>query len=194
MQGKDEVLIQETTTDDEVYCQFLRSELHRLPGPAKTSYSALVKNADIKDKTQNWRRRLGLFNIRYPLLAQLPDPLDWHIATMQPGDLEQLRLIRNCGWDDKAPDNELGNVHFPAAFPQDDQKKILAILKRLAAPDSDKTLILIAQATNGPFTILDGNHRATAMMIAKRKGMFSEADVRAYVGVSPRMPMCIWFA
>lgn len=182
------------TTDDEVYCQFLRSELHRLPGSARANYSALVKNPDIKDIGQNCQRRFGLFDLRYPLLSQLPAPLDWHIGALQPGDLEKLRLIRNCGWDDKAPGNELGNVRFPTAFPQNDQKKILAILESLAAPDSDKTLILIAQGTGGPFTILDGNHRATAMMIAKRKGTFTEADVKAYVGVSPRMPMCIWFA
>jgi hypothetical protein len=188
------VLIQRIATDDEVYCQFLGSELHRFPGAARADYSALVKNPDINDRYQNWRRRLGLFGVRYPLLAQLPSPLDWHTATLQPGDLEKLRLIRNCGWDDKAPGNQLGRVHFPGAFPESDQKKIAAILKSLSAPDSDKTLILIAQATGGPFTILDGNHRATAMMLAKRKGTFTEADVKAYVGVSPRMPMCIWFA
>lgn len=188
------MLIHGITTDDEVYCQFLRSELHRLPGPAKASYSALVKNPDIKDRKQNSSRRLGLFDLRYPLLAQLPDPLHWHIATLQTDDLEKLRLIRNCGWDDKAPGNQLGHIRFPAAFDDNDRRKITAILESLTAPDSDKTLILIAQAIEGPFTILDGNHRATAMMIAKRKGIFTEADVKAYVGVSPRMPMCIWFA
>jgi hypothetical protein len=113
---------------------------------------------------------------------------------MQPGDLEELRFIRNCGWDDKAPNNVLGNLRFPAAFSAASQEKIAAISASLTAPDLDKAVVLIAENTGGPFTILDGNHRATAMMLAKRRGMFAEADVHAYIGVSPRMGTCIWCA
>jgi hypothetical protein len=188
------LLIQGTTTDDEVYCQFLRTELYRFSGPEQASIAALVNNPDFNDGSQNFNRRSLLFQFRYPLLAQLPNPLEWHSAKMQTGDLEKLRLIRRCGWDDKALDNLVGNVRFPTAFDRTGHEKIAAILERIAAPDFDKTLLLVAKTTDGPFTILDGNHRATAMMVAKLKGAFAEADVNAYVGVSPRMGTCIWCA
>jgi len=189
-----QVLIRGTTTDDEVYCQFLRTELYRFRGPEQTSIAALVNNPDFNDGSQNFDRRRLLFQVRYPLLAQLPNPLEWHSATMQTGDLEKLRLIRHCGWDDKALDNLVGKIRFPTAFDLTGQKKIAAILERIAASDFDKTLLLVAKVTDGPFTILDGNHRATAMMVAKLKGTFAEADVNAYIGVSPRMGTCIWCA
>jgi len=187
------MLIQGTTTDDEVYCQFLRSEPHRFHGdPNQGQLAALVSTPDFSDINQNAARRGFLFSVRWPLLAQLPDPLQWHNATMEQGDLEKLRLIRNCGWDDRAPDNILGEVRFPMNFDLSSEEKITAILQRVTAPDFDKTLVLVAQTTDGPFTILDGNHRATAMMVAKRSGNFTEVNVKAYVGVSPRMDICIW--
>jgi hypothetical protein len=187
------MLIQGTTADDEVYCQFLRSESHRFRGdPNEGQLAALVSRPDFSNVNQNAARRRFLFSVRWPLLAQLPDPLQWHIATMEQGDLEKLRLIRNCGWDDKAPDNMLGEVRFPMNFDLSGQEKITAILQKVTAPDFDKTLVLVTQTTDGPFTILDGNHRATAMMVAKRSGKFTEVNVKAFVGVSPRMHMCIW--
>jgi hypothetical protein len=187
------MLIQGTTADDEVYCQFLRSESHRFRGgPNEGQLAALVSRPDLSDINQNAARRRLVFSVRWPLLAQLPDPLQWHIATMEQGDLEKLRLIRNCGWDDRAPGNILGEVRFPMNFDLSSHEKITAILKKVNSPDFDKTLVLVTQTTDGPFTILDGNHRATAMMVAKRSGKFTEVNVRAFVGVSPTMDMCIW--
>jgi hypothetical protein len=188
------MLVHGATTDDEVYCQFLRNERDRLRGdPKEGQLAALVSRPDFNDINQNAARRRFLFSVRWPLLAQLPDPLQWHSATMEQGDLEKLRLIRNCGWDDRAPDNILGEVRFPMNFDLSGQEKITAILQKITtAPDFDKTLVLVAQTTDGPFTILDGNHRATAMMVAERSGKFTEVNVKAYVGVSPRMNICIW--
>jgi hypothetical protein len=187
------MLIYATTIDDEVYWQFLRSELYRFLGdPNGGQLAALVSRPDFDDINQNATRRRFLFSVRWPLLTQLPSPLQWHSATMQQGDLEKLRLIRNCGWDDKAPDNILGNVRFPIGFDLNSQGKITEMSQKVTDPDFDKTLVLVAQTTDGPFTILDGNHRATAMLVAKRSGKFTEVHVKAYVGVSPRMDMCIW--
>lgn len=188
------MLIHRTVTEDEVYRQFLRSEIYRFNGhPARDQIAALVCKPDYKNIDQNIARHMFLFSERAPLFDKLPKPLEWHGATMELGDLEKLRFIRNCGWDDKAGGNvNVGNVEFPGRFDTCGRKSISEIVERVASLDFDKTLLLASQATSGPFTIIDGNHRAAAMMVAKRKGKFTESGLKAYLGVSPRMATCIW--
>ena len=187
------MLIDGTTTDDNVYWQFLRSEMYKIPDhPEKDQLAALISRPDFDDIIQNYKRRRALFAIRWPLLAQLPNPLEWHRATLQLGDLEKLRLIGRCGWDGKARHNVLGDIQFPMAFDAGGQEEIANILGRITTPGFDKTMLLLAQNTDGPFTILDGNHRATAMMVAKLNGGFTEDNVKANIGVSPRMGVCYW--
>jgi hypothetical protein len=171
--------------------------LHRFRGhPAFEQLTRLVVRPNFGDIDENTARHIFLFSYRWPLLSKLPTPVQWHSATLQPGDLEKLRLIGgNCGWDDKAENNVLGGVRFPGTFDAASRRAISACLKRVVAADPHEewlTLLLIAQTPDGPYTILDGNHRAAAMMLAKRGDKFAEAEVRAYIGVSPEMTRCLW--
>jgi hypothetical protein len=183
-------------TADEVYCQFLRSELHTFRDCAAYAYLAsLAANPDLGDADQNAARNLFLHSKRGSLLKELPWSVEWHSATTEPGDFKRFRLIGgDCGWDDKAADNMLCDVRFPSAFDKEKQRKIEEISTSLAKPDFDRTLILIAKTKDGPFTIIDGNHRATAMMALKRAGSLAESDVKAYLGVSPQADQCRWYA
>jgi hypothetical protein len=112
------MLFDRLAPDDEVYCQFLRSELYRFHDhPACQQVAALVNKPDFDDINQNTARHIFLFSERSPVLSKLPRDLRWYRGTMQLGDLERLRLIAgNCGWQDKATDNLLGNIDFPRAF------------------------------------------------------------------------------
>jgi hypothetical protein len=84
-------------TDDEVYLQFLRSERSRVDAQSQHLIDTLVEQPDLNDISQNFHRRRLLYEIRHPLLAQLPDPLEWSLANFEKGDLTQLRVIGNCG-------------------------------------------------------------------------------------------------
>lgn len=154
---------------------------------------ALVNNPDFSNEDQNIARNVLLFSERYALLDRLPKPVRWQVATMQAGDLERLRLIAQCGWDDKSPGNLLHSVRFPNAFDIKSVERIISIRRRINQVNFERTLILIAVNETGPFTIIDGNHRATAMMMAKRSGNFEETGSPVYIGISPRMSECQWY-
>jgi hypothetical protein len=172
--------------DDEVYKQFLKSESYRLDNPA--AIQRLVDATDTRDVLA--KRRQLLFGVRGPLLAQLPNGIEWRRGTMEVSELKSLRVIRNCGWDEKTADGTLQTIKYPAAFSDDERSKIEAIRQQLSGT-LDRTLILISETAAGPLTILDGNNRATAMMMDSAKLC---GTVPIYAGLSPRMPNCLWLA
>lgn len=183
-----------SATDDEVYLQFLRSEQYRFAPEHQDLIRPLLLQPDLHDILQNSRRRQWLYAIRQPLLSQLPDPMEWRLASLQGGDLAQLHIIKNCGWDDLCPGNLLRSIRYPEGCDQKTRIKIEQLLVHVTETNFDRTLILIGKETQDLFTVLDGNHRAVAMYLAAREGRFSEAGQPVFLGLSPRMHFCCWYA
>jgi hypothetical protein len=104
-----------------------------------------------------------------------------------------MRVIKNCGWDETNPGNLLKNSTFPTGFANETVNKIRTIEASVVGV-RNKPILLMSRALDGPFTILDGNNRATAMLLAKRNHRFSEAGVPIDLLISERMNQCIWYA
>jgi len=69
--------------------------------------------------------------------------------------------------------------------------KIAAIGMRLARRNSSLgAVILIGRNENEPLTVLDGNHRMVAAMLASPSGL---DKLRFLCGLSPRMTECCWY-
>ncbi|MCG6534102.1 MAG: hypothetical protein L7F78_05300 [Syntrophales bacterium LBB04] len=183
-----------SATDDEVYLQLLRSEQYRFASEVQNQIRPLLLQPDLNDILQNSRRRQLLYAIRHPLLSQLPDPMEWHLASLHRGDLARLHVIRNCGWDEFCPGNLLCSVRYPEGCSQETSKKIEQLRVCVTEASFDGTLILIGKESQDQLTVLDGNHRAVAMYLAAREGRFSEAGQSAFLGLSPRMHLCYWSA
>ncbi|MBI3933216.1 MAG: hypothetical protein HY316_00900 [Acidobacteria bacterium] len=183
-----------SVTDDEVYHQFLKSEFDCLDPESQNKIRPFVLNPDFNDILQNFWRRKVLYGRRWPLLAQLPDPVEWRFGTQEYTDLEHLYIIKNCGWDVICPSNLLRTVRYPEGCPLDRKVRIERILPQVARSDFDRTLILIGVEADGPYTILDGNHRAVAMLLASREGKLRDANIPLFLGLSPRMRSCFWYS
>ena len=183
-----------SASDDEMYNQFLKSELSYFSVSDQTQLQPILSARDFGNAFHNFQRRTALFARRWRLLCQLPSCVEWHFGLLDEHDFRTLHTPKNCGWDEFCPGNLLRNVRYPDACSDETRQKIAQLLSVVGAQEFDKTLILIGEGLDGPFTILDGNHRATALFLGNRERKLSVQEIPAYIGVSNRMRQCHWYA
>ncbi len=183
-----------SASDDEMYNQFLKSELSYFSATDQTQLQPIVSARDFGNGFHNFLRRKALFARRWVLLCQLPSCVEWNFGLLDEHDFRALHVPKNCGWDEFCPGNLLRTIRYPDACPVGTRPKIAQLLSLVGAEEFDKTLILIGEQLTGPFTILDGNHRASAMFLGNRDRKFSVHEIPAYIGVSTKMRQCIWHA
>jgi hypothetical protein len=167
-----------TTTGEEVILTWLRSEWHALPG-GTPSDRRLIDNPDLTDAGQNdARERLLLDGHRGVILGTLPPaaPAQW--VLIDEADLPKLFVIPSGDWyldtggtfrlidaanhlrpgRGSAFPEQLGPInHYDAVNAKSEY------VRNYDAITTDEMLILIASSEAGPFTIIDGNHRAAAL-------------------------------
>jgi hypothetical protein len=183
-----------SVTEDEVYWKFLSNELYCFNTTSRCFLEPFLKSPKFDDLSQNAQRRNALYARREPLLAKLPAAISWQSGELQTTELAELRTIKNCGWNQLCPDNVLRNVIYPQLASNEARQKIDGLLHSVRDPGFDKTLILIGQSKSGPFTILDGNPRAVALFLNLRDGRSADGAIPIYLGLSPLMNLCLWFA
>lgn len=186
--------ILEPATDDEVYHQWLKSEAHKYGAADQATLHELLPSPDFNDNSENSRRRALLFATREPLLSSLPDLTKWQRSVLDEQDLQNLYVIKSDDWDEICAGYLLRNVRYPEGCSEKTQQKVAHILERVACPGFDRALILIGTVASGPFTVLDGNHRALAMTLAVRRGTLFDGGIPAFLGLSPRMTSCVWYS
>jgi len=177
-----------------MYNQFLKSELSYLSVTEQTQLQPILSAGDFGNGFHNSQRRKALFARRWPLLCQLPSSVEWHFGLLDEDDFNALHVPKYCGWDELCPSNLLRNVRYPDACSMETRQKIAQLLPVVGAEEFDRTLILIGEGLAGPFTILDGNHRAAAVFLGIHERKFSVQKIPAYIGVSTRMRQCVWYA
>ena len=183
-----------SSSDDEMYNQFLTSELSYFSATDQAQLQPIVNSRDCGNGFHNFWRRKALFARRWMLLCQLPSCVEWHFGLLDEPEFRALHVPKNCGWDEFCPSNLLRNIRYPDACSEETRQKIAQLLSVVGAEEFDKTLILIGGRLSGPFTILDGNHRASAMFLGIRDRKFSIQKIPAYIGISAKMRQCIWYA
>lgn len=185
-------------SEDEVIAEFLKSDFHN---PAfreyQDSFGDIVESPNLKDANENAKRR-ALFFIRHlALWSELPAGTEWHELEMHQSELSQIHVFPRAQWrnlgqgnfsiTDVAEDMRTGRTVVDSRF----QSKIFEIRDRLLQEDSPLGMvILIGMAETSPLTILDGNHRLVAAIMAGPEGM---RKLRFICGFSPRMVECCWY-
>ena len=140
-----------------------------------------------------------LSTMRGPILAQLPNDIDWSTAELEEGDFGELLVIREAGWANtfgankslkevagqiRLTQKETGGVNIP---------QIVEIKDAIGKSQFEERMILIAAREAGPYTILDGNHRAVAFqMEADETGSTAHLPTDVILGVSKSMRSCAW--
>jgi hypothetical protein len=161
------------TTYGELLTRWLRSEWYRLSG---TPDYGLIAEAGPGDPAQHDRRLQLLRSIRQPILDELP--IDGSIAwvDIEPGDLPELFIIPCFDWyldtggTFKLTDTQgnlragRGNVWEPGYIDNRARTDSVApYVERYSAHTTTEILVLVSVHETGPYTIVDGTHRAAAL-------------------------------
>lgn len=186
-------------TEHQVIAEFLRSEFHH---PEFEEYRAdfdhLVRNPDLESQRENALRRALLFLRRGAMWRELPDGTQWFKVELTRNDLERIRFFPRAQWRRVAEGSfyltdmiECLRVKWQQS-PEDD---FFRKLRRLSNPVREglvnPTVLLIGVDARSPLTILDGNHRMAAAMLAQPP---AELEGFQFIcGLSPAMTRCCWY-
>ncbi|MHB1936580.1 MAG: lipopolysaccharide biosynthesis protein [Acidobacteriaceae bacterium] len=185
-------------SEDEVIAEFLKSDFHNsVFRDYHQSLREIVVNPDLDDASENAKRR-ALFFIRHRALwDELPAGTEWYELELKPADLSQIRVFPRAQWR-KIAQGRFSIVEVAESIGKhesaiDDQflMKLLEIGERLGQErHSIGPVVLIGVSDTEPLTILDGNHRLVAAMLASPSKV---NRLRFLCGLSPRMMECCWY-
>lgn len=185
-------------TEDEVIAEFLKSDFHY---PAFREYHealrTLVTSPNLDDANENTKRRALLFIRHLSLWKEIPADTVWYEAELTHEDLINVRAFPRAQWRKPAHGNFSmtkiveGMRSRDNTLDEQSLAKINDITDQIAKETiSFGSLILIGLNDNEPLTVLDGNHRLVAAMLAAPEGL---QRLRFMCGLSPRMMECCWY-
>jgi len=185
-------------SENEVIAEFLRSDFN---SPAFRDYHQslreIVVTPNLEDAGENAKRRALLFLRHLALWRELPSDTEWYEVEVHEEDLNQIRVFPRAQWRKLAKGNfSINEVAEGMRSRQQlvDQpflQKISSIGKHFHQDDPGfSAVILIGVNEIEPLTILDGNHRLVASILASPSGL---NKIRFLCGLSPRMTECCWY-
>ena len=137
---------------------------------------------------EDWRRYDGrpeAAAIRTDIIhARFPRDAEWHDAEIEASDVSKMFLIsvgdfgpfsRNTWSLQVTAKNYSAGFHDP-----DHSIRFEKLLKK--HPPFDTRLVLVSDLLSGPFTIIDGNHRAVLLLVQQRL-----VGTRIHLGLHPKI-------
>ncbi len=123
----------------------------------------------------------------------------WFLATLEEGDLEGLNLFWDGGaWGERGnrrrrtlSEGLRGFVKLSERSPDQWGAHLCEIIGKRGnlGRNAEPFLILTGMDESGPFVILDGNHRAVALLWnGRERGSRENWPTQVWVGLSPEMP------
>ena len=187
-----------SVSENEVIAEFLKSDFH-YPEFHEYQHSLhdIVTKPNFDDQDENRKRRALLFIKHLALWNEIPKGTEWYEVELNERDLGQIRMFPRAHWLKLARgDFSITTVieRMRASRRMMDPSflsKISAISEQLVQDDGEfNAVILIGLNENGPLTVLDGNHRLVAAMLASPSCL---PKLRFMCGLSPRMTDCCWY-
>ena len=185
---------------DEIVASMLRAEIDADPWAQHIRAwlelfgwsDELVRLPDTSSPRENVRRARLLASYRgwgrgHYLFAGFPSDVQWFDVHLDAAEVADLRYIRQDGWDSRLVLDGAGIIKAGAILAKrESTEKIKAIAAQIKKGTfkSREPLIIVAEDVVGPFTLLDGHHRATALVLA---GVPVHRQVPALLGVSASM-------
>jgi O-antigen/teichoic acid export membrane protein len=185
-------------TEDAVIAEFLKSDFH---SPAFRDYQQslreVVEKPNLEDADENAKRRALLFIRHLALWKEIPIGTEWYEVEINEEELSQIRVFPRAQWRKLARGNfsitEIAEGLRTRQHLVDAPflSKIAAIGEQLPQDDPGfGALILIGLNENESLTVLDGNHRLAAAIVASPSRL---KKLRFLCGLSPQMKECCWY-
>lgn len=184
--------------EDEVVAEFLKSDFRCAEyREYQDTMRDMVLKPNFEDERENTMRRALLFLRHLALWKELPPDTEWYEVEVNESDLQNIRVFPRAHWR-KLADGNFSIAKIAEGMRTRQHAMEPAFLAKIAAirdlliqdaPDF-AAVILIGISENEPLTVLDGNHRLTAAMLASPHML---KRLRFVCGLSPRMTECCWY-
>ncbi len=187
------------STESEVIAEFLKNEYYQEEFHAdRESFERLVLEADLTNEEESALRRALLFRRRGHMWREVPPDTQWWEVELEPSDLNYVRVFPRAQWRKIAGENfllrdivnRIRTVRFSGGK-RDFIARVQALCYRLRTEQDRSAVLLIGVDEEKPLTILEGNHRLTAALLAGPT-MFSH-QFRVFCGFSPHMSRSCWY-
>lgn len=195
----DQIRKRRSLTQPEVVAEFLRTEFHHPEFNAyRDQFARLVMQPDLINEDENALRRALLFLRHGTMWRELPADTHWFEVELTRADLSWLRVFPRAQWRRVAQDSfYLTHVvqRIRSRSENDGDDEFFSKLRLLSNVIHDEginsTVLLIAVNESSPLTVLDGNHRMAAALLADPSTV--PTQFRFLCGFSPRMTECCWY-
>jgi hypothetical protein len=185
-------------TEAEVIADFLRGEFfHKEYDADRAQFTAIVEHPDLTNAAENEIRRVLLFRRRDTMWWELPEDRQWWEIEFDPEDVELVSVFPRAHWRKIARGN-FSALHVAERIRQMKESgsdeflsKISAIGSRLTTDPSEGMIILLGVDDCHPVTLLEGNHRFIAALLAGGPSLLINARMAAVF--SPQMEKCCWY-
>lgn len=186
-------------SEPEVIAEFLRSEFHHPEFEEyRQEFQEIVNRPKLDNPRENALRRALLFLRRGAMWRELPDNTAWFKVALTGDDLERIRFFPRAQWRRVAE----GSFYLTdmveclrSKWQESPDDEFFQKLRRLSGPVREgrvnPTVLLIGVDAQGPLTLLDGNHRMAAAMLAQPSAAIESFNF--ICGLSPRMTRCCWY-
>jgi O-antigen/teichoic acid export membrane protein len=184
--------------EEEIVAEFLRGEFYHPEFDSyRRDFKHLVEQADLDHPHENFIRRALLFRRRGRLWRELPADTEWWEIELTPRDLQRLRSFPRNDWRRFASKGYyltqmVGRIEAEMARGQHGRflKKLEEIASDLQGSEVPDAVLLIGIDEHHPLTIIEGNHRMAAALLAMPES--AHRRFRFYCGLSPKMNSCCW--
>lgn len=185
-------------TEAEVIAEFLRGEFFQKEYDAdREQFSSLVQHPNLTDATENEIRRILLFRRRDTMWWELPEDRQWWEIDFEPEDVEMVSVFPRAHWrkiargNFRALDVAARIRQLKETEPSEFVKKISNICANLSTDLPRGMIILLGIDEERPVTLLEGNHRFMAALLAG--GTEHLRHARMVAVFSPQMEKCCWY-
>jgi hypothetical protein len=163
----------------EVDLEWLKSEWWKMPPEIQSRFSHLIEQPDLTNADENATRSAILRALRDAILRHIPGDARYRHAKIEETDLASLFIITSWDWFlDTGRTYALSEtlIHLqpnrggrvPALQRIDHRRSVdekRRYLNDYDANSTDEHLIVVASGDGGPFTLIDGTHRAVALLV-----------------------------
>ncbi len=186
-------------SEHEVIAEFLRSEFHHPEFEEyRPEFEHLVSAPDLESHRENALRRALLFLRRGAMWRELPEDTEWFMVELRQQDLDRIRFFPRAQWRRVAE----GSFYLTdmveslrLKWQESPEDEFFRKLRRMSHPVQERlvspTVLLIGVDLKSSLTILDGNHRMAAAMLARPPAALE--NFRFICGLSRSMTRCCWY-